>query len=157
MTAYLLAHLCGQKGIAHLTDVEPRAASLYEAAVCRTVGELITVSLAYLGDGAAAVVHVIGAWSIHIFSVELPLPAIVKLILAYQCHLIGMIVIAVGHVPCLHFTGLGVEIPERSLTLNVRIEAGIEARQLLDAAVTGIDEGSCIGEVARVLAVRILI
>ena len=111
--------------------MEPRAASFYEAAVCRTVGELIAVRLAHLGDGAAAVVHEIGAWSIHVFSVELPQPAIVKLILAYQCHLIGMVIIAVSHVPCLHLASLGVEIPERPLALNVRIMPGSKPASFL--------------------------
>ena len=56
-----------------------------------------------------------------------------------------------------HLSSLGVEILEGTLALNVRVETWVEAVNLLDATVAGIDEWCGVGEAARVLTVRILI
>ena len=114
---------------------------------------MIAISLAHLRDRAATVIHVVGARSIHVFSIEFPQPSVVKLVLADESNLVGVVLASVGHVPGLHLASLGVQVLERTLSLNIGVHAWVEAGDFLDAAVTCVDERCRIGKVAWVLAV----
>ena len=72
-----------------------------------------------MGLNPAILLLALSVWGVHVFGVELPQPAVVKLILAYQGHLVGVVVVAVGHVPCVHLASLGVQVFERALALHV--------------------------------------
>lgn len=157
MSAQLLAQLCGEECVAYLTHVQPSAATLNQSAVGCAVRELITICRAHLRDGAASIIYEVSLRSVHVFSAQLPQPSVVELVLADQGNLVCTVVAALIHVPCLHLSSLGVEILEGTLALNVRVETWVEAVNLLDATVAGIDEWCGVGEAARVLTVRILI
>ena len=104
MVVQLLGDFGSQKRIAHLTNMQPGATTFYVTTVGRPIRKLIAISLAHLRDGTSSVIHKIGTWSIHILGVEFPQPSIIKLILADEGNLVGMILTAIAHVPCLHLS-----------------------------------------------------